>query len=56
MILSFNEIRVVHTFNPSTQEAEAEESLEFEAKLQSEFQDIQSCYTKKLFQLLPPKK
>jgi hypothetical protein len=40
---------VVHAFNPSTQEAEADRFLEFEASLpglQSEFQDSQS-YTEK---------
>jgi hypothetical protein len=33
---------VVHTFNPSTQEAEAGRSLKFKAGLQSEFQDNQT--------------
>jgi hypothetical protein len=37
---------VVHTFNPSTREAEAGRFLEFEPGLQSEFQEGQG-YTEK---------
>jgi hypothetical protein len=40
---------VVHTFNPSTQEAEVDESLLVPGQpgLQSKFQDSQGCYTEK---------
>lgn len=38
---------VVHVFNPSTQEAKADESGEFEASLHSEFQDSQNKQTNK---------
>ena len=40
---------VVHTFNPSTQEAEAGGSLwvQDQPGLHSEFQDSQGCYTEK---------
>jgi hypothetical protein len=47
---------VVHTFNPSTLEAEAGRSIcEIEARLQSEFHDSQGCKEKPCLENTQPK-